>query len=248
MLLCVDIGNTRTKAGVFRGRRLLHVSADLKFDVPAFKAWLKKHKVASVIYSSVRADASGFEQWLPASVKRLMLTPRLRMNFNIRYASPNTLGTDRIANLAGASSLFPNRNVLLVSAGTCITYDLLHAGGHFYGGSISPGISMRLQAAHVFTGRLPAVEKKNIAALFGTDTTSALQTGALNGARFELAGYLEAARQKVADPVVILTGGDARLLKGSASVWGDCRIFVRPFLSLRGLNELARLNEDAFYS
>lgn len=207
---------------------------------------VREYQISSLIFSTVRSNARSFASYFPSGLPRLMLTPDLRLNFENRYASPLTLGTDRIANVAGARRLFPGKTVLVVSAGTCITYDLLHAEGIYFGGSISPGIAMRLQAEHRFTGRLPRVEPKDAGSLFGTDTASAMQTGAVNGARFELQGYVAATRQWHDKFIVLLTGGDAAMLQGKMTECMGCRIFVRPHLSLIGLNELATLNEAAF--
>ncbi|MCS6990412.1 MAG: type III pantothenate kinase [Chitinophagales bacterium] len=246
MLLCVDIGNTRIKAGVFKGRRLLATWVGSLKELKALGRLVRSYPVTHLICATVQQECSWLRQLLPASVRWLQVNHRLRLNFENRYSTPHTLGADRMANLAGARLLFPDQTLLVVSAGSCITYDVLQADGIFYGGSITPGIQMRLRAEYEFTDKLPLVMARPTKALLGKDTRRALLTGAYNGARFELQGYIEALRHRHNQLTVVLTGGDAAELKGTKSKWRGCRIFVRRHLSLLGLNEIARLNGSAF--
>ncbi|GIR12158.1 MAG: hypothetical protein CM15mP23_07330 [Cryomorphaceae bacterium] len=78
------------------------------------------------------------------------------MPFKTSYNSPKTLGSDRLALIAGAVSVFPNRPVLIIDAGTCITFDFVDSKKNHLGGSISPGLQMRLNALKSQTSALPA--------------------------------------------------------------------------------------------
>ncbi len=242
MRLCVDIGNTRIKLGVFNDRALVHLWNTDKVTWASLKAMMRTFPVRSAMVSVVGKKPL----WVNRLARHVVVHEvgtTTKLNFINRYRTPETLGSDRLANLVAARHLFPNQNSLIVSTGTCITYDLLQADGVFYGGSILPGIDMRLRAEHAFTKRLPWVEKRKIDTLFGTDTGSALLTGAINGVRFEFAAYVSATRQYVPQLIVLLTGGDTHWLLPAAVKWKETKIFALPELALVGLNEMAMLNE-----
>ena len=79
--------------------------------------------------------------------------------------SPNddaeTLGIDRIALVSAAAHKYQDTNVLVIDAGTCITYDFLNSDNEYLGGAISPGLSMRYKSLHTFTDKLPLLEANN---------------------------------------------------------------------------------------
>ena len=103
--------------------------------------------------------------------------------------TPGTLGHDRIAAVSGAAVMFPGTNVLVIDAGTAITYDILENGINYLGGTISPGIKTRFKALHTFTGKLPLLNinegKQN---LFGKTTEEAIVCGVQNGILYEVEG------------------------------------------------------------
>ena len=78
------------------------------------------------------------------------------------YKTPKTLGDDRLANVVGASVLFPNKNVLTIDCGTCIKFDLINKEKQYNGGAISLGLKMRFEALNKFTANLPLIKPKKI--------------------------------------------------------------------------------------
>ena len=155
------------------------------------------------------------------------------------YESKNTLGRDRIAVAVGANFLCSNRNVLIIDAGTAITYEFVDENNVYQGGSISPGLGTRLKSLHEFTKQLPLVEPKDIDILYGKDTETAILTGVVNGVTFEIEGYINQFKEKYDNLFVFLTGGTAfffeRKLKSI--------IFASPNLLLIGLNRILNYNE-----
>ncbi len=149
------------------------------------------------------------------------------------------MGLDRIAGVIGAKSLFPDTNCLVIYAGTCITYDAVDLAGVYEGGSISPGLKMRLKAMHKFTGRLPEVELSNYADWRGYDTPSAMLSGVLNGCTEELRGMIEIYRSRYPGLQVILCGGDAIFFdtRLKNSIFAHT-LKTEPNLVLIGLNEV----------
>jgi type III pantothenate kinase len=159
--------------------------------------------------------------------------------FSIAYETPKTLGTDRLAAVAGACFLFPQRAFLCIDAGTCITYDFLDSSGVYQGGAISPGLQMRLKALNHFTGRLPLVnfegEKPE---LIGKSTQKSILSGAVNGFLAEIRATVQDYQEQFGkDLLIVVTGGDAEFICKSAG-----EFFYEPDLLLIGLDNICNLN------
>ena len=161
-------------------------------------------------------------------------TPDTPLPVIIDYRSPKTLGSDRIAAVIGARAEAPDRDILVIDAGTCITYDMITATGHFLGGNIAPGIKMRLRSMNKFTEKLPVVEKNGDTPLLGYDTETAMRSGAILGACYEIEGYISSLRQEYPELLIFLTGGDAFLLADKLKT----SIFVDDCIVLKGLNRI----------
>jgi len=232
MNIVVDYGNSSAKVGIFDGDKL---TAQHNFlTTEELKKFLENFSADNFIISSVTKDSDQVSAWATRVKQKFILNPQLPLPVQIKYATPETLGVDRIAGVCGAQHLFPGTNTLVVDAGTCITFDFLDKHGNFLGGGISPGLMMRFQAVHNFTARLPLVPTIEEPPLIGDSTESCIQSGVINGITAELDGIISLYKQKFEGMVVILSGGDARFfenkLKGS--------IFAVPELVLSGLNSI----------
>ena len=181
------------------------------------------------------------EEVLARSKKFLPLTFQTPTPFKNLYQTPSTLGKDRIAAVAGAFSLYPNRNVLVIDAGTCITYDFLTDKGEYLGGGISPGIRMRFKAMHTFTGKLPLIEPDEYDGLIGRSTRESMLSGVYNGVISELNGLISLYQEQFGDIMVIITGGDHEFLHNKLKI----SIFAAPDLVLLGLNEIFDYNDHS---
>lgn len=138
----------------------------------------------------------------------IVLTQATPLPVGVRYATPATLGMDRVAVAVGAYALYPGERCLIVDAGTAITADLLTGEGDFAGGRISPGLALRFRSLHDYTSRLPLLHPEAEVPETGVDTASSIRVGVMRGAAAEIA---EAATTcEVAR--VLLTGGDAAVL------------------------------------
>jgi type III pantothenate kinase len=230
--LILDIGNTRTKAALFQGDRLLGLTALASDDASGLERFLGEREVEHVAIGSVAGDGSRLLERLSGRNARVMrLTSASPAPNPSAYATTATLGVDRWANALAASALFPNRAALAVDLGTCITYDLVAPDGTYLGGAITPGSRMRAKAMHAYSARLPLVEANHLAAAFGDSTETSLQAGLAHGVLGELEHFMASARALYPGAGVVLTGGDAlphaRALKSG--------IFAHPFLTLEGL-------------
>lgn len=234
--ICIDLGNTRVKAAIYSGGEQapeVYSDALWPFD------WLAQRSADAVVIVSHTRPLSAVEQQSLAPFHRLIdFSHQTPLPFQNGYATPASLGLDRIALVAGATGLFPGAPVLVIDAGTCITLDYADASGFYHGGSIHPGVAMRLKAMHHFTGRLPEVQLSAREDFIGTDTHSCMQVGAVNAAAVELDGFIDRYRQRFPGLQVLLTGGDAALF---VSLLKN-EIFALPNLVLTGLLKIAQYN------
>jgi type III pantothenate kinase len=242
MNLVIDIGNTLVKLAVFQEDVLLKKKISLKQDFlkNLEELELKYPKMESVLLSSVSKTPSKWIQKLESKYEMFILSQDLPQLFENLYATPKTLGNDRIALVSAASKQFPGKNVLIIDAGTCLTYDLITAKNQYLGGAISPGLQMRYQAMHAFTANLPLLEPEEEVLLPGNSTKNSMHAGVLYGITAELDGVIDAYRAQYKDLTIILTGGDAQFLckrlKNS--------IFANSNFLLEGMNYILEFNKS----
>jgi type III pantothenate kinase len=236
MQLSVDMGNSLVKLGVFDGDELLATEVHQTLTVPVLSQVLYNHSVDFVILCSVRKPDAELEAYLEEHVRWVRLQADTPLPIRVQYKTPETLGQDRVAAVAGARALFPNQNCLVVDAGTCITYELLRADGTYLGGNIAPGMDMRLRAMHEFTARLPLVNRGEPDFWIGNDTPTAIRNGAQWGTLLEVEGMLNRCEAYFSEFQPVFTGGDADFLAKNVK----SKIFVHPHLVLLGLNSILR--------
>jgi type III pantothenate kinase len=168
----------------------------------------------------------------------LWLDEHIPVPVSIEYETKNTLGKDRVAAVVGANYLQPEQNILIIDAGTAITYEIIEAPGIYKGGNISPGLTTRFRSLNQFTKRLPLVKEKDDVPLIGTSTESAILAGVVNGIVYEMDGYIDMLKAKYCDIFIFLTGGHSfyfeRRLKN--------HIFADANLVLVGLNRILEYN------
>ena len=239
MNLCVDQGNTFVKIGVFKEDKLICLEQYQQLTPEIVDRIMHEYEVNRCIISST-ADVPVFLSELLdlSGVPVHELGVSSKLPFTNSYLTPATLGKDRLAAVAGAQVIQPQQDVLVVDAGTAITFDFLDAEGVYHGGNIAPGLEMRAQALHQFTQRLPYVELFSPQQLLGNDTLSAINNGIVYGAVFEIDGYINSLLLNYPKLSVFLTGGSAfyfdNLLKN--------RTFASKNLVLTGLNRILSIN------
>jgi type III pantothenate kinase len=236
MQLALDIGNSRRKLGLFQGKILREQAIWTDWSLEQLTAWTTERGVRRIIVSSVAAPVAELVETLRDGFEVLELTAHTPLPFKNEYKTPETLGKDRLASVAGAQVLYPGRHCMVVDCGTCLKYELLTADGRYLGGNIAPGAAMRIKAMHHFTARLPEVPFHLPEATIGYSTETALQNGALRGAALEIMGFAHLFRQQLSGPVrLILTGGDAEFFVQHLQ---SRSVTVVPNLTLIGLNHI----------
>jgi len=236
-VLAIDAGNTRIKGGLFVGGQLQAVwhSSAREFDACIVPAAVERAVACSVGYPEDELIRWGVERGI-SEVKIVRAEDPLP--FESDYKTPQTLGSDRKMMVHAANVLYPGVPRLVVSVGTCITYDLITRQNRHLGGFITPGLPMRWQAMHTGTGRLPRVGAPDLACQptgAGVDTISAMQWGVVLAIRHEIRGFWSEFKERERGSgacQLIITGGDATFFEMNA----EERIFAEPNLALIGLH------------
>ena len=136
------------------------------------------------------------------------MSSELKMPFTNDYETRKTVGSDRLALVAGGLLLFPKKDVLIIDIGTCMTFDFISKEAVYLGGAISPGVQMRLKALHNFTGKLPLIKLKVPLDLIGKSTSESILSGVVNGMCMEINGIIDAYKLRYPEVKTVLTGGD----------------------------------------
>ncbi len=239
--LCIDIGNTRVKLAVLNdAHEVLALVIKKTLKTKKIKELIQTHRVENAIISSVRQKGNGLLRWLRKRLHTVIrLTPSTLLPIRNDYATPTTLGKDRLAGAVGAWALFPQGDSLVIDAGTCIKYDFVHHTGAYKGGSISMGLQMRFRALEHFTARLPLVNPLPLTHITGDTTQTAIATGVQYGMHYEIQGFIQAYQHLYGHNLqVILTGGDTSFFETTL----ENRIFAQPNLVLIGLNQILKYN------
>jgi len=242
MNLIIDVGNSYVKFAVFQQNNLIHKSIVELFNFDTFYNEIKRKflGIEAVIVSSVgKLEAENIQQ-IKRDFKVLQLNSNTKLPFNNLYKTPKTLGVDRLALVSASVKQFPDSNVLIIDAGTCITYDFVNSKNEYFGGAISPGIRLRYQSLNNFTANLPLLDAEMPKEIIGDSTVSAIHSGVINGILKELDGIIDEYQKKYPDLTVILTGGDANFLSNQLKN----SIFANSNFLLEGLNYILEFNTN----
>ncbi|MBD0285433.1 MAG: type III pantothenate kinase [Flavisolibacter sp.] len=236
--LCLDFGNTRQKAAFFEEAQLKEVVVLQEPIAEHLQEVLTKYQPQQSILSSVIHHSPEVEALLQQHTRFHQLSNASQLPFTIPVGKPETMGADRLAIAAAAVHLFPNQHNLVIGLGSCITYNFINKWSEFLGGSISPGLEMRLRAMHQFTAKLPLVKADWNVPLIGYDTTTNLQSGAVLGMAKEIDGIVEAYQNRYSNFNAVLTGGDIPFLEPHLKN----KIFADPYLIFKGLYAISQVN------
>ncbi|MBQ5663867.1 MAG: type III pantothenate kinase [Bacteroidaceae bacterium] len=235
MNLVIDIGNSYCKAALFEERTMKEFHKGSNRFIEILDKWSKNYNIKKAIVSSViEIPATIVGQLEKLSCQYIQFNAQTKLPIKILYRTPHTLGVDRIAAVVGAQGEAPERDILVIDAGSAITYDFIDTQGNYHGGNIAPGINMRLTALHEHTGKLPLVLPEGDTPAMGYDTETAIRSGVINGIKHEIEGYISQISKKYPSLLVFLTGGDEKILINSIK----SRIFADEFLVLKGLNRI----------
>ena len=240
MNLVVDIGNNYFKLGIFENSNLIYTFSDKNSEINnEIEIVLTKYKNVSYAIISNVSSLSVFEVFKKFEIKVLKLDSTLALPFILNYKSPETLGNDRLALAAAASTLYPHSNKLIIDVGTCITIDFVDYDNNFFGGSISPGLEMRYKSLNNYTANLPLLKIGDDYNYPGDSTNSSIHAGVIGGVCNEIMGFITKIDSKHDNIEVILTGGNAKFLSKRLKI----TIFANQNFILEGLNCILNLNK-----
>ncbi|MBG0858275.1 MAG: type III pantothenate kinase [Bacteroidales bacterium] len=240
MNLIFDVGNTSTKIAVFdRKKKVLSLRTKLyHWDKLQAICAPYEQSIDRAIVSSVRDIPDFIVDLATLGIPYVhVLSYKSELPFKIEYETPETLGPDRIAAVAGAFYLFPGKKILIIDAGSAVTYEYL-SGRTYKGGNISPGLSMRFRALHRFTGKLPLASTTHTITSPGKSTFQAITAGVIKGLIYEINEYIRTFEKSHSDFKVILTGGDSGYLKDKIGY----HVTYLPDIVLDGLNYILDYN------
>ncbi len=241
MNLIIDLGNSKIKAAVFEGNTLLNKI------IIGYEDWKnqlenivkKNENINNVVVANVSKVQKESFLFLEKYAKLFIVSIDCNFPFTNNYETTSTLGIDRMVLATGAVLSFPNKNRLVIDAGTCVTYDFIDENDNYHGGAISPGIRLRYESLHNYTAKLPLLTKVDEEYLTGTSTTKSIHSGVLNGLALEIDGFINRYSEKHQNFIIILTGGDteflAKRLKNT--------IFANQNFLLESLNQTFQFNQ-----
>jgi type III pantothenate kinase len=234
MLLAVDIGNTRSKAAVFKDGSLLEhfIFPKNQLEQNILSILGTRDDIADMVISSVGHEQIDFK--LPQHVNLHKVSHESVFPFKNLYQTPLTLGIDRMVLAAGATFQFPGKNRLVIDAGTCITYDFIDNKDQYHGGAISPGIRLRYEALHNYTAKLPLLTKEMPEDFIGKSTAGSIHSGVVVGVLNEIDGFIDRFSNGAENFIIILTGGDAVFLANRLKN----TIFANPNFLLESLERI----------
>lgn len=236
--LCLDFGNTRKKAALFQNEELKEVAVLTNDIIGDVQILIKKHQPQKSILSSVIDHDPALEQLLALNTNFHKLNHHTRLAFTTPVGKPETIGADRLAICAAAVHYYPKHNNLAIGLGTCITFNFINKYHEFLGGSISPGLEMRLKALNHYTAKLPLVKATSDVPLIGYDTATNISSGVVLGMAKEIDGIIKAYRERFRNFNVVLTGGDIVYLAPHLK----SKIFADPDLIFKGLYAISEVN------
>ncbi|MBQ9556016.1 MAG: type III pantothenate kinase [Muribaculaceae bacterium] len=245
--LTIDNGNTSVKVAFFIGTQVVATNRFMRRDVRLLDRFISSYKPETVIMCKTASGSSSqrIERLVEKRFQHVMyLTHETPIPIRLGYRTPKTLGQDRIATAMGAWSIAQRldnaSDVLVIDAGTAITYDLITADGCFVGGNIAPGLSLRFKSLHEHTGQLPLIDADGAIPVVGYDTVTAIRSGVVHGMLGEIKSYIADLKLSHTNLMVFITGGDGKYIH---SLLEDESIIYYEHLAAEGLNRIYLYNK-----
>lgn len=247
MLLAIDIGNSNVTIGLYHLTEWKYIwrlttrtdrEASLYYQVQVsnrlFEANIAPGQIQRVVLSSVVPDLTPVFEHLSQHLleqNALTIRPELYHKLPLVIDRPNEIGTDLLANAAGAFYLY-GQDCIVVDFGTALTFTTVNAQGHILGVSIVPGLKTAISALFQKTAQLPEVPLHLPDSAVGKNTVHAIQSGVLIGYVGLVRHMLQAIRAELGQHYqAIATGGLSSILHPLRNDFYR----INPHLTLDGL-------------
>ena len=228
-IFVLDGGNTHIKLGTFVDHELIQTN---RFQERAsLESYLSTGDI--VVISNV-GERQLQQDLIDIGCHVYTVSNMLTLPIANAYNTPSTLGIDRLCNIVAVHQNHPNRNSLVIDAGTCIKFDFIDGLGTYHGGSISPGISLRYQSLHEHTSQLPLLTPTAAWELLGTSSEGSIHSGVMGSVKAEINWRIEEFNNRYEDLIIYLTGGDLHYF----DLGQKNDIFVDENLTLKGIYAL----------
>lgn len=238
MIAAIDSGNSSVKLGIFDQGKL--IKSFYSLSIPSAAGIINTSYTESrIIVSDVGGNTKEIMDLFSGVKELLWVNSKLKFPFRILYKTPESLGSDRLAAVAGAWEGWGPGNLLVIDIGTCITYDFIDRQAQYRGGGISPGLTIRLKSLNRFTSALPEISPNNRYSLYGDDTPSSILSGTQGGLIAELNGMIQLYKESFPDLKIIMGGRNAGFFEPGMK----SPVIIHPDLILWGLSAIARYNE-----
>jgi len=255
MLLAIDIGNTNITLGVFDGKKLratyrlaTHVN-QMPDEYAVFILSLLKQRgidtaditegaISCVVPPLITTFNDLFKKYF--DIVPLAVGPGVKTGVRIRMDNPREVGSDRIANAAGAHSLYKGP-IIVVAMGTATAFDTISKEGDYLGGAVAPGLAISAEALFTRTAALPRVTLVSPKKAIGTNTITAMQSGIIFGYAGLIDGVVARIQEELGEKAtVVATGGYASIIAKEAKVIEK----VNPNLTLIGIKVIHDMNRE----
>lgn len=244
--LVIDHGNSSLKVYVFQGDD--YMRGERISSVKELEGFLGETKPSDAVFASsgkIEEDEIN-EISKIIGFRPLVFNQSTPLPIRLHYDTPETLGLDRIAGVVAAVAQMEEGGevdfILVADAGTALTLDIARKGEGFMGGNISAGIALKLKALHSFTAALPEISIEGKCPEFGTDTVTAMRSGAIRGTIAEIESAFRRASLRYGKGCIVLTGGDAEIIK--KYIDSSLPVKMCPILVAEGLNRILYYNEN----
>jgi type III pantothenate kinase len=228
LVIVIDSGNTFTKIGQFDNGKLNKIYNNE--SISGVIQTIRKLNPSKIVAGSVNFSIDIIKEHI-ADIPIYSIDNETPVPYNLNYKTPETLGIDRKAVITYAWDKKPNEDILVIDAGSCITYDFIGKDGVYLGGGISPGLEMRFRSLHEYTANLPEVSFQEEAYLIGDSTRNSILSGVINGTITEINGIITQYEEKFDNLTIFMSGGSAIFFESKIKR----SIFAIPNMGLLGL-------------
>ena len=239
LILVFDVGNTNIKYGLFKKNMLLESGFCMSWSLNDWEDFFDRNKVSHVFIGNKSSFSIKISHFFPEKCNVILSEDLVKIPFKTYYKNKNKLGLDRKALISGAMFVKPSSSLLVIDAGTCITYDLIYKTGMHKSGAITPGIETRLHSMHLFTSKLPLLSNRSSNNKSLSETEMCMLLGVQRGVFFEIDSFIENFKKDYGMLTTICSGGDSNLIYKNLKN----NILLETDLVLKGLYVLLSFNK-----